>query len=142
MDSTDDDTISIESSQDDVKILVQNDNEIQNDNKILAHNGKEISSASVSPNGTYVVTYSKDDNSIEGWIVNEDDGLKWIPLERDSGITLSRYDTLYAVNDDKTVFIEYLSNTMYRLKALRLNECHQPIKLNLEFESSCKFLYY
>src|ERR1051325_1103875 len=106
------------------------------------HNGNEITSVSVSPNGTYVVTYSKKDSSLEGWIVNEDDGSKWILLEQDSGITLSRYDTLYAVNDDKTVFIEYLSNTLYRLKAFRMNECHQPIKLNPEFESSYKFLYY
>lgn len=26
---------------------------------------------SLSPNGTYAVTYSKDDNSIEGWVVKD-----------------------------------------------------------------------
>src|SRR4051794_5849858 len=34
-----------------------------------AHSGKEISLLSVSPSGTYVITYSSDDKSIEGWIV-------------------------------------------------------------------------
>jgi hypothetical protein len=34
-----------------------------------AHGGKKISSISVSPSGTYVITYSSDDKSIEGWIV-------------------------------------------------------------------------
>ncbi|CAB5374190.1 unnamed protein product [Rhizophagus irregularis] len=35
-----------------------------------AHNGKQISLVSLSPNGTYIVTYSEDDKSIEGWIVD------------------------------------------------------------------------
>ncbi|PKY55888.1 hypothetical protein RhiirA4_548963 [Rhizophagus irregularis] len=34
-----------------------------------AHNGEQISLVSLSPNGRYVVTYSYNDNSIEGWDV-------------------------------------------------------------------------
>src|ERR1051325_8834476 len=107
------------------------------------HNGNEITSVSVSPNGTYVVTYSKKDRSLEGWIVSEDDGSKWIPFERD-GITLKikgLYEiSSYAVNDDKTVLCDY----RYYMKALRMNERHQPIKLNPKFKpcyniSSCYF---
>ncbi|PKC10969.1 hypothetical protein RhiirA5_498040 [Rhizophagus irregularis] len=36
---------------------------------LQAHNGEQISLVSLSPNGKYVVTYSYNDNSIEGWDV-------------------------------------------------------------------------
>src|SRR6266498_558400 len=46
----------------------------ENDDKVKNH---RISKIAVSPNGTYVVTYSKDDKSIFGWsIVNEDPTLE------------------------------------------------------------------
>ncbi|CAB5359498.1 unnamed protein product [Rhizophagus irregularis] len=41
------------------------------DNSRDAHDGEKISSVSISPNGTYAVTYCGEDNSIEGWIIED-----------------------------------------------------------------------
>jgi WD40 repeat protein len=69
-----------------------------------AHNGKQVSLVSLSPNGTYVVTYSEDDNSIEGWIV-KDSKLILHPqanvykLDKNTHIS----DRVIKVNDSKIV---------------------------------------
>src|ERR1043165_4147300 len=75
----------------------------------IIHNGKQISLISVSPNGTYVVTYSSEDNSIEGWIVNEHDS-NWTPLKRDPEVIAYRLTNndnselnKIKVNDNKIV---------------------------------------
>lgn len=80
------------------------------------HHGKQISSVSVSPNGTCVVTFSRKDKSIERWIVNEDDNYsKWIPLDRVTEVTkklsYNYRNEPIKVSDDKVVFYgEYSLN--------------------------------
>ncbi|GBB91527.1 hypothetical protein RclHR1_01890001 [Rhizophagus clarus] len=52
--------------------IIQSETTVTNENKRdpqKAHNGEKVSLVSFSPNGEYIVTYSRDDSSIEGWIV-------------------------------------------------------------------------
>src|ERR1044071_10280533 len=93
----------------------------------IIHNGKQISLISVSPNGTYVVTYSSEDNSIEGWIVNEQDS-KWIPLKRDPEVITYRITNNdnselneIKVNDNKIVSYVW-RGSMFIFQMSKLNK--------------------
>src|SRR5437016_7372804 len=125
-----------------------------------AHNVKQISLVSVSPSSTYVVTYSSEDKSIEGWIVNKDDvgsnnsedksiegrivnkkvdGSKWIQLKQDYGATKKLPTKIVSikVNDDKMVFCSITYNRYYFFQISNT----QPIninKLNLQLKFGYK----
>jgi hypothetical protein len=90
------------------------------------HNGKKVSLISLSPNGKYVVTYSKDDNSIEGWIVNDLELI--LDPEANAYKLPEESKNFYAikVNDSKIgCYIEY-----YGIKLFQMSNEHQQIKLN------------
>ncbi|CAB5379592.1 unnamed protein product [Rhizophagus irregularis] len=68
-DHKDDDDIEVASLN---EVIVKSTVEkMEIDNSRDAHYGNKISSVSISPNGTYAVTYCGDDNSIEGWIIED-----------------------------------------------------------------------
>ena len=72
-------TVDIEAKSDNFGLIKpHNEKEIKRDRPIQPHNGKEIYHIIVSQHmkdDPYVVTYSKEDNSIRGWLVNiEEDG--------------------------------------------------------------------
>ncbi|PKY48868.1 hypothetical protein RhiirA4_464594 [Rhizophagus irregularis] len=123
-----------------------------------AHNGNQVSSVSLSPNGKYVVTYSEDDKSIEGWIVkdsSEDDKSieGWIvkdsseddkSIEGCSKLILDPEASIYKllsdelgyireikVNNDKIVcFVNKINEIKYKVETFRMSKKNQQIKLN------------
>lgn len=82
-----------------IKIDVHNDK---------PHNGKLITKIEASPKEKYFVTYSKEDNSIVGWDIEDKDGS---PLKLDKVVDLSdiKEETLYqlCVSDDKKLVCRY-----------------------------------
>ncbi|UZO15210.1 uncharacterized protein OCT59_006641 [Rhizophagus irregularis] len=88
-----------------------------------AHNGNQVSSVSLSPNGKYVVTYSEDDKSIEGWIVKDSK----LILDPEASVYKlpegSKNISEIKVNDGKIVYIAY--NII-----IQMSNKHQQIKLN------------
>ncbi|RIA87473.1 hypothetical protein C1645_740109 [Glomus cerebriforme] len=71
------------------------------------HNGKPITMIEVSPNGTYLVTYSPEDNSFIGWnVTNVDDvaDMDEFQLKPDDYHHTTEYSTYtykICVSDDK-----------------------------------------
>ncbi|RIA84298.1 hypothetical protein C1645_832487 [Glomus cerebriforme] len=140
------------------------DNELGIDDEIVSrqsrnlrepHDGNKISLVSISPSGTYVITYSSDDKSIEGWTVE------------DSKITLESRANVYKlpkesvpnesigikVNDNKIVcytwdYLPFIYLPYYKrelLEIFRMSDEYRPIKikynqLNISFSS--KFIYF
>src|SRR5687767_197218 len=82
-------------NKENIDVVVINDHNPPNgtktttDERNMAHQGKEISMVAVSPDGEYVVTYSKDDKSIFGWNVDKLDS-KVTPLS-------NMNDTIYEI---------------------------------------------
>ncbi|CAB4441896.1 unnamed protein product [Rhizophagus irregularis] len=109
------------------------------DNKIVphnprdsnnAHNGEQISSVSLSPNGKYVVTYSKDDESVEGWIL-KDSKLILDPEASVYKLPQSGYIREIKVNDSKIVcFWNIIEKFYYVVEIFRMSNENQRIKLN------------
>ncbi|RIA98305.1 hypothetical protein C1645_870767 [Glomus cerebriforme] len=104
-----------------------------------AHGGKKISSLSVSPNGTYVITYSSDDKSIEGWIV-KDSNISLDPEAKVFTLPKVLIDKLaesensieIKVNDNKIVYYKYYSY----FRIFQMSNEHRQIKFKtnlLEF---------
>ncbi|CAB5351322.1 unnamed protein product [Rhizophagus irregularis] len=94
-----------------------------------AHNGKRVSLVSLSPNGKYVVTYSEDDKSIEGWIVRDSK----LNLDPETNVyELPRSDYIHEIilNDSKTVCFGYNYNYLHRVEIFQMSNEHQQIKLN------------
>ncbi|CAB5351320.1 unnamed protein product [Rhizophagus irregularis] len=81
-----------------------------------------VSLVSLSPDGKYVVTYSKDGESIEGWIVKDSN----LILDRDYNVP--NYWDIYEikVNDSKVVCY----TAYYGIKVFHMTNKHQQIKLN------------
>ena len=68
------------------------------------HNGKQITKMAISPQAKYVLTYSREDESFVGWLVNDDLG----PLTIDKDIEqlqFSDYD--FKVSDEKVILYDY-----------------------------------
>uniref|UniRef100_U9UU22 Ion transport domain-containing protein n=1 Tax=Rhizophagus irregularis (strain DAOM 181602 / DAOM 197198 / MUCL 43194) TaxID=747089 RepID=U9UU22_RHIID len=92
-----------------------------------AHNGKQISLVSLSPNGTYIVTYSEDDKSIEGWIV---DNSKLIPDSQVNVPEESKKIFMIKVNDSKIVCFLCRRNHEVCVEIFQISNEHRPFKLN------------
>ncbi|GBB94814.1 hypothetical protein RclHR1_02420001 [Rhizophagus clarus] len=94
-----------------------------------AHNGKEISHVSLSPNGKYIVTYSKDDKSFEGWIVKDSK----LILDPQTNIYKSKEYLIYlhaiTVNDKKIVCYTGYTND-FIMHVFQMSNGHRQIKLN------------
>ncbi|GBC02745.1 hypothetical protein RclHR1_00480002 [Rhizophagus clarus] len=96
------------------EISVKIDNEIDEtdvidiNNSKLPHNGKPIAKIEVSPNEKYLVTYSREDNSIVGWNV-EDKVEGQIELDQPFKLSNKNEDTLHhmCVSDDKKLVYTY-----------------------------------
>jgi hypothetical protein len=116
-------------------IQIVNENEKDDvDNKIEphnsrdphnAHNGKQITLVSLSPNGKYVITYSRDDYSIEGWIVKDstlilDSQVNVFKLER------LEYVKAIRVNDNKIVCLCFCND----IEIFQMLNEHRQIKFN------------
>jgi hypothetical protein len=98
-----------------------------------AHSGKKISLVSLSPNSKYVITYSKDDVSIEGWIVKD----STLILDPEANVYKpkeSYIDRIYdiKVNDNKIVcyFYYYIG---YKIEIFQMLNEHKQIKFNPPF---------
>ncbi|PKC05524.1 hypothetical protein RhiirA5_420819 [Rhizophagus irregularis] len=92
-----------------------------------AHNGKQISLVLLSPNGTYIVTYSEDDKSIEGWIVDNS------KLILDSQVNVpeeSKNIFMIKVNDSKIVCFLCKRNHEVCIEIFQISNEHRPFKLN------------
>ncbi|EXX75558.1 hypothetical protein RirG_040820 [Rhizophagus irregularis DAOM 197198w] len=100
------------------------------DNSRDPHSGKQVSLVSLSPNGKYVVTYSRDDESIEGWVVEDS---KLILDPKASVYKLPKYWTCIEikVNDSKIVYFgNIIYESEYVFKIFRMSNENQQIKLN------------
>ncbi|GBB84652.1 hypothetical protein RclHR1_11220001 [Rhizophagus clarus] len=124
----DDEIIKIDDKYDKVneidEIVPQNKRDSHN-----AHNGKQVSKVALSPNGTYIVTFSGEDSSIEGWIVKdsklildpEANVYKFIPKRID-------FISELKVNNSKIIcYTTYYNNDE---KNFQMSNEHRPIKLN------------
>ncbi|PKY20620.1 hypothetical protein RhiirB3_433960 [Rhizophagus irregularis] len=95
-----------------------------------AHGGKKISSLSISPNGKYAVTYSIDDNTIEGWIVENSE------LILDPEINVYRLSEeperpiIIKVNDSKTVCYYYDWPVIEKIVIFQMSNYHRPLEYN------------
>jgi len=111
------------------------------------HHGKEISKVAVSPKGTYVVTYSIEDESIVGWKVGPKDTLSYCEKEennqKDISIVFDREIGKVPNSDDIKVsdnmLVAFLEGSdilggnldvIYR--SFTLLEIHQMTKKNTE----------
>lgn len=76
------------------------------------HNGKPITNIEISPNGNYLVTYSKGDCSIVGWDISGTGDNEIRRLEPDSTVkTGSKRINQICISDDrKLAYIYYLNN--------------------------------
>ena len=73
------------------------------------HNGKSITNIKVSPDGNYFVTYSKEDCSIVGWKVGNEQGR----LEPDSTVDIKpdkRVNQICVSDDKKLAYIHSYSD--------------------------------
>ncbi|GBC03030.1 hypothetical protein RclHR1_04950002 [Rhizophagus clarus] len=126
------------------KFIINKDTNINN-NTDKPHNGKPITMMKVSPNGKYLVTYSKDDESIIGWnVVNLDEG----QLKPDYSRTHKGYHEIeeICVSDDKK--LAYIHDIY--LEIININD-DQIIELNTKishfkyhyctFNSKCEFIF-
>jgi hypothetical protein len=113
-------------------------------NEHIAHNGKHVSLISLSPSGTYAATYSEDDNSIEGWNVENSEHSKLIQDHSKTYKFLeeSVYISTIKVNDDGIVCytdsygVEILSNK--QIKKLN-SEVRRP-RINFTKNGDLKYL--
>ncbi|CAB5374176.1 unnamed protein product [Rhizophagus irregularis] len=95
-----------------------------------AHNGKQVFLVSLSPKGTYVVTYSEDDKSIEGWII-KDSNLILDPEASVYKLPRSGYIRDIKVNDSKIVcFVNKMKEFVYHVEIFRMSNENQKFKLN------------
>ncbi|PKY63192.1 hypothetical protein RhiirA4_491325, partial [Rhizophagus irregularis] len=95
-----------------------------------AHNGKQVFLVSLSPKGTYVVTYSEDDKSIEGWII-KDSNLILDPEASVYKLPRSGYIRDIKVNDSKIVcFVNKMKEFEYHVEIFRMSNENQQFKLN------------
>jgi hypothetical protein len=90
-----------------------------------AHHGNQISLVSLSPNGKYVITYSEDDESIEGWIVKDSE----LILDPEANVYRPGEPCIrdIKVNDDKIVCYVSFSNN---IKIFQMLKEHRQIKFN------------
>src|SRR5437762_4878063 len=112
-----------------VSVLVDKDDEnkfpIENETEKISindiskpHNGRRINKIEISPNGKYLVTYSKTDNSIVGWNVESVDEEDEGPLEPDNTVqtvttkepdeTVHQIKQICVSNDKKLAYIYYI----------------------------------
>ncbi|SRR6266542_2363175 len=90
----------------------------------IPHGGKKIYYLAVSPNGTYVVTYSKDDKSIVGWIIDKSDietaaiGVEEDPDPEVDPLNVEEDVCDIKVSDNKVVFCQHnqANISIYKLK--------------------------
>src|SRR5687767_11531469 len=70
----------------------------------LPHNGKPIIKMAISPRSEYVLTYSQEDESFVGWLVNDDSG----PLIIDEDAKpFSKHDICdFKVSDKKVIMYD------------------------------------
>ncbi len=70
----------------------------------LPHNGKPIIKMAISPRSEYVLTYSQEDKSFVGWLVNDNSG----PLIVDEGVEpFSKQDICdFKVSDRKVILYD------------------------------------
>lgn len=105
-------------TMDEIFVEIDNKNEIGSDidkcnnNKIdnneNPHHGKPITMIEVSPNGNYLVTYSKKDHSIVGWNVNDIDEGQLEPEPNHRHIVHNYYNVnihISVSNDKKIAYI-------------------------------------
>ncbi|CAB4441887.1 unnamed protein product [Rhizophagus irregularis] len=99
-----------------------------------AHDGKQVSLVSLSPNGKYIVTYSRDDKSIEGWIVKDSK----LILDPEASVYKLQKNTIYednyeviSVYDSKIGYFVY----NYHIEIFRMSNENQQIELNPPPES-------
>uniref|UniRef100_U9U019 Uncharacterized protein n=1 Tax=Rhizophagus irregularis (strain DAOM 181602 / DAOM 197198 / MUCL 43194) TaxID=747089 RepID=U9U019_RHIID len=124
--------ISVKINDNDKFIINKNIN--INNNADKPHNGKPITIMRVSPNGKYLVTYSKDDESIVGWnIANVEEG----QLKSDYSRTHKGYHEIeeICVSDDKK--LAYIHDIY--LEIIDINN-NQIIELNAKI-SHLKYHY-
>ncbi|PKY41347.1 hypothetical protein RhiirA4_454918 [Rhizophagus irregularis] len=133
-----DEIIPIDGKQDDVdnEIVPHNPRDPHN-----AHNGKQVSLVSLSLNGKYVVTYSEDDKSIEGWIVENSEP---ILLDPEANVyklpEVVNFITELKVNDKIVCYTYSDSNN---INIFEMSTKNQQIKVNpppenLEFKINFK----
>lgn len=109
------------------EIIIQIDDRAES---MDAHSGKKISSLSISPNGKYAVTYSIDDNTIEGWIVENSE------LILDPEINVYKLSEeperpiIIKVNDSKTVCYYYDWPVIEKIVIFQMSNYHRPLEYN------------
>lgn len=84
------------------KIGVSDKDKIEN-----YHNGKPITEIEVSPKGRYLVTYSKEDQSIVGWNI-ENENEDQLKFEFSVNYVRLNVDELICISDDKK--LAYIDN--------------------------------
>ncbi|RIA87088.1 hypothetical protein C1645_828296 [Glomus cerebriforme] len=103
----------------------------------IPHNGKPITMIEVSPNGTYLVTFSEEDKSIIGWNVENVEDTDEGQLKPDYHYTIHHnlgYEGIQniCVSDDKKLAYIYDKDKNY-LRIIDMNNDGQKIALNLKF---------
>ncbi|CAG8508211.1 4233_t:CDS:2 [Rhizophagus irregularis] len=100
-----------------------------------AHDGKQVSLVSLSLNGKYAVTYSEDDKSIEGWIVENSEPI----LDHEANVYKLPKEWTYIyeikVNDSKIVCYSSYDN----IEIFQMSTEHQQIELNPPPESLVEY---
>ncbi|PKC68000.1 hypothetical protein RhiirA1_440871 [Rhizophagus irregularis] len=100
-----------------------------------AHDGKQVSLVSLSLNGKYAVTYSEDDKSIEGWIVENSE----LILDHEANVYKLPKEWTYIyeikVNDSKIVCYSSYDN----IEIFQMSTEHQQIELNPPPESLVEY---
>jgi WD40 repeat protein len=81
------------------------------------HNDKPITKIEISPNGEYLVTYSKEDHSIVGWKVDVDEGQLF--TFKSAKIDVHKYVNQICVSDDKKLV--YISDVIGKYSKNYLN---------------------
>jgi len=88
------------SQSDDYVITIESKTSQEN----LSHNGKQITKMAISPQSKYVLTYSREDESFVGWLVNDDSGLLTID-ENVEPLSFSEHD--FKVSDKKVILYDH-----------------------------------
>ncbi|EXX50679.1 hypothetical protein RirG_268470 [Rhizophagus irregularis DAOM 197198w] len=127
------------------EISVEIDKTIKNDKIDVdidkPHNGKQINMIEVSPNGSYLVTYSPEDDSIIGWNVkdiddmDDMDGGQLKPEPNHHHIDNNVKLTQLSVSDDKE--IAYICDN--KLKMINMNNNQE---IELPYEKLCINYHY
>ncbi|RIA79325.1 hypothetical protein C1645_876028 [Glomus cerebriforme] len=129
--------VDVEKNDFKISIIPQEENEESSfhnpsnfDNSKPPHNGKEITELIVSPDSSYIVTFSSDDSSIAGWPVYENE---FGELNYDTECKSENIMQILQMSNNRNVLIKVSKPTLFQKSTYKIIELNPNGKNNIYF---------